>query len=256
MTVIAARSDRAPAVRGGPGRAPPPPGRCTAAGNHRPALAPGSRGRRGAGRVPGDAAGLSPLAQRRARFARITRPGPRRRRHPHARRPDLAPTRSPSAYPLREPFTAQLGWRTGGPAAETPWSRPAPLRRADSAPTGAGRRPARTAAVRPLATACHQLPTAATMTEAQAEIGIGGAYSRVRAPLPEKACGRSRRGAPGRAVNAAARAARTARGRANIPARCIPARARVTTPGSRWPAAPPPRSTSGSLPEAGTRPGT
>ena len=60
----------------------------------------------------------------------------------------------------------------------------------------------------------------------------------------------------GRTVNAAARAVRTARGRASIPARYMPGPARATTPGSRWPAAPMPRSTSGSARAAATRPGT
>ena len=81
-------------------------------------------------------------------------------------------------------------------------------------------------------------------------------YASTPTAIWKRACGRSRRGVPGRAVNAAARAARTARGRASIPARCTPEQARGTTRGSRWPAAPALRSTSGSLRAAGTRPGT
>jgi hypothetical protein len=113
-----------------------------------------------------------------------------------------------------------------------------------------------TAPARSPATVRHQLLTAAAMTrnKQRSESAFGSASSRTATWT--RACGRCQRGAPDRAVNAAARAAQTARGQASIPARCTPARTRAITRGSRWLAAPRLRWTSGSLPAAGMRPGT
>ena len=92
-----------------------------------------------------------------------------------------------------------------------------------------------------------------TSTQAQS---AGSSCARPRTGISRTGCCRSRRGRHGRTAGAAARAAPAAAGRASTPGRYTPAPGRAITRGSRWPAAPTPRSTSGSPTTARTRPGT
>ena len=152
-------------------------------------------------------------------------------------------TRRPA---LRERFTAQLSWRNGpaeplavvygpcpccgGPTAALPGQPPSPCR---TAPARLRRRPG--------SGRSQRRPAA---TRVRASLSGGGPVAG-----PGVGC-------PAGVVSVAARAARTARGRASIPVRCMPGRVRAITPGSRWPAAPVRRSTSDSAQVAATRPGT
>ena len=154
-------------------------------------------------------------------------------------------TRRPA---LREPFTAQLGWRNGPAEPLTVVYGPCPR---CGGPTSA--LPGQSL---PPCLDCASRASGDDVRRRRKPASAVGGSASSRTAIWRRACGRSRRGVPGRAVNAAARAARTARGRASIPARCMPGQARAITPGSRWPAAATPRSTSDSAPAAGTRPGT
>ena len=283
-----ARSDRASAMRGGPRRRQ---SRCGPAGvraagrDHRPTLAPGPRRPgEGAGLVPGDRPGCAPGPRRASRGPGRGLPRRARRcRHPHAGRPVPRRLAHPASCPARAVHRPARLEERPGRAAHRGVRPVSPLRRADLALPGQSlplpglRQPSlrrrrhaqeprwtssrryrqRGQRGRPPAGPPIRRPGTATTIRRRRKPASAAAAPRVRATaIWRRACGRSRRGVPGRAVNAAARAARTARGRASIPARCMPGQARAITPGSRWPAAAMPRSTSDSAPAAATRPGT